>query len=321
MKILITGVAGFIGSNLAVKLLSEGHEVTGIDNMSYGLMRNIEKIIDHPNFTFIQGDIANPLIIKDFKVDTIVHLASQKIPRYTNALRTLDENYIMLRNIVSKCLMDKSKIVFASTSDIYGKNPNVPFHENSDLVIGPTTVKRWSYALSKIYGEHYILANHEEYGLRYSIVRFFGSYGPHQNLTWWGGPQSGFITKAINKESIEIHGDGKQTRTFTYINDTVEALYLCIVSEKAENDIFNIGPDADSEISIADLAKLIWKLINGAESEPKLHYIPYSTFGNYEDVMRRVPDITKLKTTFGFKPAWTLEAGLTETIEWQKPLI
>jgi UDP-glucose 4-epimerase len=321
MKILITGVAGFIGSNLASRLLERGHEVTGIDNLNYGFMRNIESIQKHEKFQFIMGDIANPLMLKDVKSDIIVHLASQKIPRYTNALRTLEENYLMLRNVVQKCNMDKSKILFASTSDVYGKNPNIPFSESSDLVMGPTTVKRWAYALSKMYGEQYIIANHDEYGLPYTITRFFGSYGPHQNLTWWGGPQSVFIEKAFKNETIDIHGDGSQTRTFTFVDDTVNALVHCIENNKSDNEIFNTGPKADAEISIKELAVLIWKLVNGPNSEPKLNYIPYSTFGNYEDVMRRVPDITKLCSTFDFQPEWDLDKGLSVTIDWQKQFL
>jgi UDP-glucose 4-epimerase len=321
VKILITGVAGFIGSNLAKKLLERGHTVTGIDNLNYGFLRNIEFIKDEKNFNFIMGDIANPLMLKDFKADIIIHLASQKIPRYTNALRTLDENYLMLRNVVQKCILDKSKILFASTSDVYGKNPNIPFTETSDLVMGPTTVKRWAYALSKMYGEQYIIANHDEYGLTYTITRFFGSYGINQNLSWWGGPQSVFIEKAFKKETIDIHGDGNQTRTFTYVDDTVNALVACIENNNSDNDIFNTGPKEGAEISIKELAVLIWKLVNGKDAEPKLNYIPYSTFGNYEDVMRRVPDITKICSKLNFKPEWDLEAGLKKTIEWQKQFI
>jgi UDP-glucose 4-epimerase len=321
MKVLITGVAGFIGSNLAKRLLERKHTVIGVDNLNYGFERNITELRQNPAFEFIMGDIANPLILKEVKADIIVHLASQKIPRYTNALRTLEENYLMLRNVVHKCLMDGSKILFASTSDVYGKNPNIPFAETSDLVMGPTTVKRWAYALSKMYGEQYIIANHEEYGLNYTITRFFGSYGPHQNLTWWGGPQSVFIERAFKNQVIDIHGDGMQTRTFTYVDDTVMALVHCIENSKSDNEIFNTGPKSDAEITIKDLAILIWRLINGPGSEPRLNYIPYSNFGNYEDVMRRVPDITKLCTTFDFEPEWDLERGLTETIKWQKQFI
>lgn len=187
--------------------------------------------------------------------------------------------------------------------------------------MGPTNVKRWAYALSKMYGEQYIIANHDEYGLTYSITRFFGSYGPNQNLTWWGGPQSVFIEKAYKNEPIDIHGDGLQTRTFTYVDDTVSALVLCVENEKSNNEVFNTGGKSGSEISIKDLAILIWKLVNGEKSEPKLNYIPYSSFGKYEDVRRRVPDITKLRTYFGFEPEWDLERGLKVTIEWQKQFL
>ncbi|MDQ6722917.1 MAG: NAD-dependent epimerase/dehydratase family protein [Thermoproteota archaeon] len=321
MEILITGVAGFIGSNLAKRLLEKGHKVIGVDNLNYGFMRNLDFANDHPDFKFIMGDIANPLILNSVKADIVVHLSSQKIPRYTNALRTLEENYLMLRNVVQKCILDKSKIIFASTSDVYGKNPNIPFSEKSDLVMGPTTVKRWAYALSKMYGEQYIIANHDEYGLNYTITRFFGSYGPHQNLTWWGGPQSVFIERAFKKIPIDIHGDGSQTRTFTYVDDTVNALIACIENNKSDNEIFNTGSKDGGEISIKDLAVLIWELVNGKDSKPMLNYIPYSTFGNYEDVMRRVPDISKLCSTLNFQPEWDLKKGLLEAINWQKKFI
>ena len=321
MKIIITGAAGFIGSNLTKKLLNDGHNVVGIDNLSYGEERNITDFKNHSKFSFQNGDICNPLFLKDTKADVLVHLASQKIPRYDNALKTLEENNLMLKNVISKCLSENMKLVFASTSDVYGKNPNLPFTEESDLVLGPTNVKRWAYALSKAYGEHSIIANNEQFGLNYTITRFFGSYGPNHNLTWWGGPQSGFISKAFNNQEIEIHGNGLQTRTFTYIKDTVEALSHCILDEKALNEIFNIGSFADEEVSIVDLAKLIWSLVNGENSTPKLKFIPYSSFGKYEDVMRRVPSIKKLQDYFEFNPKYRLSDGLKETILWQKKIL
>lgn len=320
MKILITGVAGFIGSNLAEALLAKGHDVYGIDNLSYGELRNIEPFLTHEKFHFHSGDICNPFVIKEYKVDLVVHLASQKIPRYSSAFRTLDENQIMLRNIVAKCQADKSKLLFASTSDVYGKNKQVPFTEESDLVMGPPTVKRWAYAISKMYSEQTIVANHDEFDLNYTIVRFFGSYGPNQNLTWWGGPQSLFISRSARQEALEIHGDGLQTRTFTYIKDTVAALVLCIESNKSDNEIFNIASDPSEEITIAELGRLIWKLVNGDKIPPQLNMIPYSSFGKYEDVQRRVPSIDKLISFFGYKPRYTLAEGLKETIEWQRKI-
>lgn len=319
-KILITGAAGFIGSNLAARLLELGHNVIGIDNLSYGFERNIANFRNNPKFQFVLGDIANPLLLKDYKADIIVHLASQKIPRYSNALKTLDENYTMLKNVVNKCIIDKCKIVYASTSDVYGKNQQLPFTEESDLVLGHPAIKRWAYALSKIYGEQYIIANHEEYRLNYTIGRLFGSYGPNQNLTWWGGPQSVFITAALKKEPVEIHGDGLQSRTFTYISDTINALMCCILNEKAQNEIFNIGSNPEEEITILELTHLIWKLIN-ENGEPKIKFVPYSSFGKYEDVPRRVPCIDKISKYFEYKPQVKLDEGLKLTIEWQKRVL
>ena len=320
MNIIITGVAGFIGSNLAKKLLEEGHCIIGIDNYSFGNTSNITTLLNSKKFSFYESDIRNPDIFKDINGEVIVHLASQKIPRYTNALCTLDDNSAMLKNVVRKCISDKIKLVYASTSDVYGKNPNIPYSEESDLVMGKTTVKRWAYALSKIYGEQYIIANHDEYGIDYTITRFFGSYGINQNLTWWGGPQSVFIANSLLNKSLEIHGDGLQTRTFTYIDDTVQGLVKCILEEKARNEIFNVANNPDEEITILNLAKLIWKLVKGENSTPDIKFIPYQTFGNYEDVMRRVPDITKIKSLLNYNPIHKLEDGLRKTIEWQREL-
>ena len=320
MKIIIAGAAGFIGSNLSKRLLELGNEVVGIDNLSFGSLKNMEAIIKNPNFTFLERDIRSQDAFKDVRGDVLVHLASQKIPRYTNALCTLDDNSAMLRNVVKKCIQDKIKIVYASTSDVYGKNPNVPYSETSDLVLGQTTVKRWAYALSKIYGEQYIIANHDEHKLEYSIVRFFGSYGPNQNLTWWGGPQSVFIANALINKPIEIHGDGLQTRTFTYVDDTVQGLEKCLFESNAKNEIFNIANNPDEEITILDLGKLIWKLVKGDKSQPMINFIPYQSFGNYEDVRRRVPDITKIKSLLKYNPQFSLQKGLEITIDWQKDL-
>jgi len=247
-------------------------------------------------------------------------LASQKIPRYTSSLRTLEENYLMLRNILHKCMQDNAKIVFASTSDVYGKNEKIPFHEESNLVLGSTNVKRWTYASSKLIGEQLIIAHHDEYDLEYTIMRFFGSYGPNQNTTWWGGPQSVFMQNILENKPIEIHGDGLQTRTFTYVEDTVQGILKCIFEEKSRNDIFNIASNPDEEISIKDLGYKIWNLMQPDDEKPNIEFIPYSTFGKYEDVMRRVPDISKIKAMLGYEPAFKLDEGLKITIDWQKKL-
>ena len=320
MKILITGVAGFIGSNLAGSLIKGGHEITGIDNLNYGFLRNIDQFRNNPKFKFILGDIANPLLLKDIRADIIVHLASQKIPRYTSSLRTLEENYLMLRNIIQKCLQDKSKLVFSSTSDVYGKNPDFPFNEESNLVLGSSKVKRWAYASSKLMGEQLIIANHDEFDLEYTIMRFFGSYGPNQNTTWWGGPQAIFIQNILEGKSIEIHGDGMQTRTFTYVEDTIQGIIKCMFEEKSSNDIFNIASNPEEEITIKDLGYMIWNMMKNDSIKPDIKFIPYSSFGNYEDVMRRVPDISKIKSLLGYSPKFNLTEGLERTIAWQVDL-
>jgi UDP-glucose 4-epimerase len=318
MKIIITGVAGFIGSNLASALLTLGHEVIGIDNLSHGSLSNIENLLLHKDFTFVQENLNNEAVLRKLKGDSLVHLASQKIPRYTNALITLEENSSMVKNVLKKCLDDKIRLVFASTSDIYGKNPDIPYKETSDSLLGPTTVKRWAYAISKIYSEQSIIANNAEYGLEYTIMRFFGSYGPNQNLTWWGGPQSVFIANTLLNKPLEIHGTGSQSRTFTYIDDTVQGILKCIFEEKAKNEIFNIANNPEEEITILELGKLIWNLINGPTSKPLINLIPYETFGNYEDVKRRVPNIEKIKTQLDFDPKTSLKEGMLKTIDWQK---
>ena len=319
MKFIVVGAAGFIGSNLCEKLLILKHSVIGIDSLEYGNLKNIAKFKNHKSFKFYHKDIVKSNILDEVKGDILVHLASQKIPRYDNSLRTLTENDTMTNLVIGKCIKENIKLVFASTSDVYGKNPNLPFTETSNLVLGPTNIKRWAYAASKIFSEHKIIANHESKKLDYTIVRFFGSYWENQNLTWWGGPQSVFIKKAINNEAIEIHGDGSQTRTFTYVKDTVDALIKCCISEKAKNEIFNIAGHAKEEVRIIELAEIIWKIVRG-EDQPKLKFIPYSSFGKYEDVIRRVPSIEKITKILDFNPKYSLKEGLTKTIQWQREI-
>ena len=317
-SIIVIGCAGFVGSNLSVRLISEGHCVMGIDNLSYGNLKNIKSLESNQNFKFFESDVRDYKSLQHCKGEILVHLASQKIPRYSSAFVTLEDNLLMLKNAIRKCNEDKIKLVFASTSDVYGKNINLPYHEESDLNLGPTTVKRWAYALSKIYGEHLIIANHAEYGLEYTIMRFFGSYGPNQNTTWWGGPQAVFIQNILEGKPLELHGDGTQTRTFTYVDDTVEGVVKCMFHPAAKNEIFNVANNPTEEIAIRNLAEMIWKLMKGDHSVPHINMIPYETFGKYEDVMRRVPSIEKIKSLLNYKPRFSLKQGLKLTIDWQK---
>lgn len=316
MKILITGVAGFIGSNLAAALLEKEYTVVGVDNMSLGHKLNIADFITNPSFEMHYIDIRDEaaMLHAAESCKVIVHLAAYKIPRYSDALDTLLINSLGSESVIKAALKNNAKTVAASTSDVYGMNPDVPFSETSKLVIGNPPVKRWAYAISKMFEEQLFFAYHDRYGIDIVLLRFFGAYGPNQNLSWHGGPHPVFIDRALDHKEIELHGDGQQTRCLTYISDLINGIVSAIENPAANNKIFNIGNTC--EISMENYARLIWRLIRGDE-EAKLTYIPYSTFGNYEDVKNRKPDITLASEILNYNPKIDLENGLKKTICWQ----
>ncbi|MDF3065692.1 MAG: galE [Polyangiaceae bacterium] len=316
MRLLVTGVAGFIGSNLTHALLERGHAVVGVDNLSQGERLNMASFAEHPAYEFHQEDIRDAAAMRRLVTgcDAVVHLAAYKIPRYSDALDTLRTNAHGSENMLEAALTVGAKFVAASTSDVYGKNPNVPFTEDSNLVIGNPDVKRWAYAISKMYEEQTMFAFRDRHQLRVVAMRFFGGYGPNQNLTWWGGPQSVFIDSALDDKELELHGDGSQTRSFTYVSDHVDGITRCVEMPEADDKVFNLGNTR--EITIRGLAELIWGMVRPGET-PKIKLRPYESFGKYEDVMRRVPDITRARTLLGFEPKVDLEDGLRRTIRWQ----
>jgi len=318
-KILVTGVAGFIGSNLLDKLLAAGHEVVGVDNLSMGKLENIAGHLDDKAFRFFQGDVTDPSTFErlDADVDCVMHLAAFKIPRYGNAIDTLMINSRGSEMALEFARKAKCKFVLASTSDVYGRNPQLPFREDGDSVLGSSRVPRWSYAVSKLFDEHLAFAYQQSYGIPVTVVRIFGSYGPRQHLSWWGGPQSVFIDAVLHDREIPIHGDGLQTRSFTYVTDTVEGIYAAIVKPEANGELFNIG--STHEISILELAKLITQL-TGTAGHAKIGFVPYESFSDsrYEDVRRRVPDVSLCARVLGVSAKVALEDGLARTIEWQR---
>lgn len=319
MRIVVTGVAGFLGSHLLDRLITAGHHVIGIDNLSMGTLDNVRTHLENPAFRFLERDVTEVATFDDIveDVDCIVHLAAYKIPRYGNTLATLKTNSKGWENALEFARRAGCKSVLASTSDVYGRNPKLPFGEDDDSVIGCSKVARWSYAVSKLFDEHMGFAYQEAYGTPVTVLRFFGSYGPRHHLSWWGGPQAVFIDAVLNDREIPIHGDGLQTRSFTYVTDTVEGIYAAITKPESNGEILNIG--STHEITILDLAKTIKRLAN-TSGTLKLTFVPYETFtaGKYEDVRRRVPDVTRSERILGVSARVRIEEGLAQTIEWQR---
>ncbi len=318
MKILITGAAGFIGSHLTDALLDAGHEIVAVDNLSMGRMENLAVAEKSKNFSFNKLDVLDydDLLACASGVERIVHLAAFKIPRYGKAIDTLVINNLGTVNVLKLAGELDCKTVIASTSDVYGKSSALPFNEEGDLLIGAPSKPRWSYAVSKMYDEHLALASMAAYGYPVTLLRFFGSYGPRHHLSWWGGPQSVFIDKVLRGEVIPIHGDGQQTRSFTYIADTVRGIVAATLKDSANGEVLNIG--STREITIEKLARMIHSLIPDAP-ELKLEFIPYEDVAkNYEDVMRRIPDDTKCFKLLGVRAKVSLEEGLLPTIQWQR---
>jgi len=321
--ILITGVAGFLGSNLADRLLKEGHRVIGVDNLSMGHLSNLANALENPQFEFIKADVTDGDVFSsiDGNVSTIVHLAAFKIPRYGKAIDTLKINFYGTESVLDFAKDRDIKCVLASTSDVYGRNPSVPFSEaHSDSLIGNSKVPRWSYAVSKLFDEHLAFAYQDAYGFPVTLLRFFGSYGPHQPLSWWGGPPPVFINAVLNDDVIPIHGDGMQTRSFTYVSDTIEGIYQATVRDQANGEILNIG--SKEEVTILELAKRV-KQASGTPGELKYELVPYESFSKnkYEDVMRRVPDTSLSEKLLGVSAKVSLDEGLERTIAWQKKAV
>lgn len=315
-RVLVTGGAGFIGANLCRALLAMGEQVVVLDDLSHGFRRNIEELLPHERFEFVIGDVRDRAAVLEAAegANLIVHLAAGKIPRYGSALETLQVNARGGEHVLDAARETGARLVHASTSDVYGMSPDLPFREDGNLVLGTSHVRRWAYAVSKLYDEHLAQAYREEYEIEAVSLRFFGSYGEFQNTTWWGGPQSVFIHRALRDMPLELHGDGRQTRSFTYVGDTVAGVMGAMYTPEADGEILNIG--GDHEITIHDLACKVWDIVRPGEP-PRLECIPYSTFGKYQDVRRRVPDTSRAHELFGFDAKVGLDEGLRRAVAWQ----
>lgn len=315
MRVLVTGGAGFIGSHLADALLARGHEVVAVDDLSKGSRERLG-----PDVELVEADARDldTMLRAGAGAEVVVHLAAAKIPRYASAIDNVTANPALARAALDLAKAEGAKAVLASTSDVYGTSPWLPFAEDGPLVLGPSTTRRWAYAVSKLLDEHMAFAYEDEFGLRVTLLRFFGTYGPRQYLSWWGGPQGVFLEAIERDEPIDIHGDGSQTRCFVYVDDLVEGVVRAIERPEADGQILNIG--AEEEISIRDLAELMHR-VSGKPGEPRLNLIPYESFGgNYQDVQRRVPDLTRQRELLGLEPRVSLEEGTRRLWDWYRTL-
>lgn len=316
-RIGITGAAGFIGSHLCDRLLAEGHEIVGVDDLSHGSLENIAECLDHPGFRFEQFDCTQrrPLRMAFDGCEAIVHLAAMKIPRYGGTLKTLEANVAGVKAATTTALALDADLVIASTSDVYG-NAEPPFVEDGDLRLGPPTTRRWAYAVSKLYDEHLCLALAEERGLRVTILRLFGSYGPRNHPSWWGGPQAAFIERLLDGGTIEIHGDGRQIRTFTYVEDTVDGFVRALFTPAARGEVVNVGGNKPTRI--LELAALVQEALD-IPQPLRATFVPYEALpGRYQDVRVRIPDTTKARELLGFAARVDIRDGLARTVEWHR---
>lgn len=311
-NILITGIAGMIGSHLLDSLLEKGgYNIIGIDNLVYGKMENINHNLSSPNFKFYKTDImdyeALKLIAKD--IDIVVHLAAvKKIGETQPGLPTLVTNVQGTENVFKVARMWGCKVVFASTSDVYGMSNDLPFREDGDLLLGPSMLKRWSYAVSKLYGEQLAYAYYKDERVPTVILRYFGGFSARSSFLWSGGHIPIFINSILNNQEVPIHGDGSQTRSMAYISDIVNGTILAMEAENAIGEIINIG--STEEMSVLESAHLIHQLANTG-NELKTNFIPFNTiFGEYKDIMKRIPDLTKAKRLLGYEPKVNMRVAI-----------
>jgi UDP-glucose 4-epimerase len=311
VKILITGGAGFIGSHLAEALLERREEVFIIDDLSTGSIDNIIHLKDNPRFHYTIDTIKNQSVMAELvdRCDYLVHLAAAVGVKLIveSPVNTIETNIYGTEIVLQLANKKKKKVIIASTSEVYGKNDEVPFKEDADMVLGPTTKGRWSYACSKAIDEFLALAYYKEKKLPVVIARLFNTVGPRQTGRY-GMVVPTFVQQALLGHAITVYGDGTQTRSFTHVKDVVKALIGIAYHAEAVGQVFNIGNN--KEISIEALAK---RIREKTSSSSEIVYIPYDQAyeEGFEDMLRRVPDITKINRLIGFAP----EAGIEEIID------
>ena len=315
MRYLITGGAGFIGSHLAESLLARGDTVHALDNLSTGRLENIDHLHDHPRFKFTKDTILNPFALEHLiqEADAVFHLAAAVGVKLVieHPVSTMETNLLGTEIILKLASKHGKKVIITSTSEVYGKNCKLPFEEDDDCSYGPTTTGRWCYAYSKALDEFMALAYNMERNLPVVITRLFNTVGPRQTGRY-GMVIPRFIRQALAGEPITVYGNGKQSRSFTFVGDVVKALVDLSGCEEAIGQVFNIGND--QRVTIEELAQKI-KLMTGSSS--RLEYIPYEMAynTNYEDMMHRQPSLRKIGQMIGYKPTMDLDSILRTVID------
>jgi len=316
MRILITGGAGFIGSHLCERLLSEGHQVEVIDDLSTGNLENLKYCKDNKNFRFIYDTVLNENTMHAAidKCDVIYHLAAavgvDLIVR--QPVRTIETNIKGTEVVLDIARKYNRKVLLASTSEVYGKNEQVPFREEDDSLFGATTYSRWSYACSKAIDEFLGLAYHKQYGLPVIIARFFNTVGERQSGQY-GMVIPRFVRAALAGEPITIYGDGKQSRCFGYVMDVIDGITSLVNDPGSYGQVFNIG--STEEISIEALA---FKIKSLAGSSSEIIYLPYEeAYGQgFDDMRRRIPSLDKIEKQVGYRPKTSLDQILEKIIAY-----
>jgi UDP-glucose 4-epimerase len=314
MRVLITGGAGFVGSHLAEALLDRGDEVFVLDDLSTGSIENISHLKSNPQFHYTIDTVANEPVLAELidRCDTVVHFAAAVGVKLIveSPVRTIETN-VHGTEVVLKIAAKKRKLVLiASTSEVYGKSAKVPFSEDDDLVLGPTSKHRWAYACSKMIDEFLALAYWKERKLPVIVVRLFNTVGPRQTGQY-GMVVPTLVKQALRGEPITVFGDGSQSRSFTYVGDVVRAVVALINEPRAIGQVFNIGNG--KEISIGELAVRIKAMTNSASPIVKIPYDQAYEAG-FEDMPRRVPDISKIRALIGYEPTVELDEILTRVI-------
>lgn len=318
MKVLITGGAGFIGSHLAERLLARGDEVQLLDDLSTGSIENIALIKNHPNLSYHIDTIRNYRLTAELvdTCDIVYHLAAAVGVRLIveSPVSTIETNIRGTDIVLSLAAKKRKRVVITSTSEVYGKRNRVPFHEDDDLVMGPTNKGRWSYACSKAIDEFLAIAYWKEKKVPTVIARLFNTVGPRQTGRY-GMVIPNFVQQALTGQDITVYGDGTQTRCFTHVSDVVEALIAIAEHPQAVGEVYNIG--SDHEISMLELAERIKHL---TESVSNIVFVPYDEAyeAGFEDMMRRVPDIAKIRAAIGYNPKVNLDGLLTSIIEYHR---